>query len=370
MNYNRNILLTFLFKEGAGPVFTLEMAKGLAANGCNVYAVLSNKISNRDVWENEKSIKRIHFIETGTRQTAIQATAYFFLVEQFKLKQQYKNIHFDYVISTFYHPWAKTLLRCFSGRKIVICHDPIHHSGVKLMERVMTTRYIKSADDVIVLTKSFIPIVEQHFGFSPQNIHYIPHGRMEEYKKQAESLTDDIKYEVDKNIHFLFFGRIEKYKGLHILAKAYKQLAITNSQIELTVAGSGNFEEYKNEFKDLPRVQINNNYIPDDQIQSFFNKPNTILILPYLDASQSGVIPIALEYGVPIIASDTGGLKEQLNDGKIGFFCQANDVQSLKEQMQFFIDHPEIMKEEQKKIKAYLQQLNWDVITRPLLSIK
>lgn len=56
----KNILITFLFKEGAGPVFTLEMAKGLAANGYNVYAIVSNKISNKDNWEKEKSLKEVY----------------------------------------------------------------------------------------------------------------------------------------------------------------------------------------------------------------------------------------------------------------------------------------------------------------------
>lgn len=364
----KNILITFLFKEGAGPVFTFEMAKGLAANGCNVYVILSNKISNRDIWEKESSFKRVQFIETGTRKNAIQATIRFILAEQFKIRKEYKHINFDYIISTFYHPWANTLLKCFKGKKLIICHDPIHHSGVKFTERFMTTRYIKKADDIIVLTKSFIPVVEERFKFSPQNIHYMPHGRMSEYKRD-DLLQTKIPLEENHNINFLFFGRIEKYKGLHILAKAYKQLVSTHKNIELTVAGSGNFEEYIDDFKNLPNIKINNSYIPDEQIQSYFSKPNTILVLPYLDASQSGVIPIALEYGIPIIASDTGGLKEQLNDGKIGFFCTANDVQSLKNQMQYLIEHPNVIKEEKSKICTYLQQLNWDIITRPLLSI-
>lgn len=364
----KNILITFLFKEGAGPVFTLEMAKGLAANGCNVYVILSNKISNRDVWEKESSLKKVHFIDTGTKQKAIQATIHFLLIEQFKIRKEYKNIHFDYIISTFYHPWASTLLKCFKGKKLVICHDPIHHSGVKFIERLMTTRYIKKADDIIVLTKSFIPIVEKRFKFPLQNIHYMPHGRMSEYKDTSLSKTKTL-LEENHYINFLFFGRIEKYKGLHILAQAYKQLSVTYKNIELTVAGSGDFEEYINEFKELPNTTINNRYIPDQQIQLYFSKPNTILILPYLDASQSGVIPIALEYGIPIIASDTGGLKEQLNDGEIGFFCMPNNVQSLKEQMQYLIEHPTVIKEEKNKMNNYLQQLNWNVITRPLLSI-
>ena len=57
----KKILITFLFKEGAGPVFTLEMARGLAQNGCEVHALLSSKISNKKDWENEKAFKSITF---------------------------------------------------------------------------------------------------------------------------------------------------------------------------------------------------------------------------------------------------------------------------------------------------------------------
>ena len=78
----KKILITFLFKEGAGPVFTLEMSRGLAQNGCEIHALLSSKISNRKDWENEKSFKSVTFIETGTRKTAIQATLSFFFNEK------------------------------------------------------------------------------------------------------------------------------------------------------------------------------------------------------------------------------------------------------------------------------------------------
>lgn len=113
----KKILITFLFKEGAGPVFTLEMARGLAQNGCEIHALLSSKISNRRDWENEKTFKSITFIETGTRKTALQATIAFFLKEKYILKRKFQNQTFDYIISTFYHPWSTTVFQCFKATK-------------------------------------------------------------------------------------------------------------------------------------------------------------------------------------------------------------------------------------------------------------
>ena len=108
----KNILITFLYKEGAGPIFTFEMAKGLAINECNVYAVVSSKISNRKDWESEELFKKVFFIETGSRKNAITATSNWFISDRHKLTHSLKDIHFDMVISTFYHPWAISVLNC------------------------------------------------------------------------------------------------------------------------------------------------------------------------------------------------------------------------------------------------------------------
>ena len=59
MNMKKNILITFLFKEGAGPVFTLEMARGFAQNGCNVYVIISSKIANNYFCTIEAVVKYI-----------------------------------------------------------------------------------------------------------------------------------------------------------------------------------------------------------------------------------------------------------------------------------------------------------------------
>lgn len=90
----KKILITFLFKEGAGPVFTLEMARGLAQNGCEIHALLSSKISNRRDWENEKTFKSITFIETGTRKTALQATIAFFFKRKVYIKKKVSKPNF------------------------------------------------------------------------------------------------------------------------------------------------------------------------------------------------------------------------------------------------------------------------------------
>lgn len=114
-------------------------------------------------------------------------------------------------------------------------------------------------------------------------------------------------------------------------------------------------------------VFVNNRYIADDEVGKFFSKDNLVVVMPYLDATQSGVSLTAMEFGAVIIASDTGGLKEQLDDGKIGLYCEPGNVDSLVEQMEKVITDSEIFTIENEKMKRYLDSLEWDKVTKKML---
>lgn len=361
-----NILINFLYKEASGPVFSLEMARGLALNGCNIYAVLSSKISNRSDWENEKLIKDICFIDTGTRDTAIKTTFNFLTHKKTDIKKYFQTIEFDYIIQTFYHPWMEFVNRQINYNKIVtLCHDPILHSGVKKREIWATKRFINKSDEIVVLTKSYIPLVEKNYKFTKNHIHFMPHGRMGDYKKNQTAIQEN-SYN-NKNVNFLFFGRVGIYKGLNVLAEAFLKLEEKYTNVYLTVAGSGEFSEFSENYAKIKNLNLQNRYIKDEEVGNFFDNPTVVLVLPYLDATQSGVTPIALEYGVPVIASDSGGLKEQLDNGNLGLFVEAGNSRDLYKKMEDFVVNPNLAKEQKIKMVDYLENLNWDKVTKMLL---
>ena len=90
-------------------------------------------------------------------------------------------------------------------------------------------------------------------------------------------------------------------------------------------------------------------------------------MIPYLDATQSGVIPIAYEYEIPIIASNTGGLREQLDDGRIGLLFEAGNEKDLAMQMEYIMDNKIEFDRQAELIKKFRETLNWDVLARQLL---
>ena len=141
------------------------------------------------------------------------------------------------------------------------------------------------------------------------------------------------------------------------------------NNITLTIAGNGDFTSYKRKFADLKNFTLINRYIEDNEVGALFAGPNIVVVLPYINATQSGVIPIAYEYLTPIIASDTGGLKEQLDDGNIGLLFENGNTNELMERMEEFIKYPNKWVEQKELMKTFRETLDWDILAKRLLEI-
>jgi len=73
-------------------------------------------------------------------------------------------------------------------------------------------------------------------------------------------------------------------------------------------------------------------YIPDGDVEIYF-KAADLLVLPYKYIFQSGVLFLAYHFGLPVIATDVGSLKEFVVEGKAGFICRPGDPEDLAEKI-------------------------------------
>jgi glycosyltransferase involved in cell wall biosynthesis len=138
------------------------------------------------------------------------------------------------------------------------------------------------------------------------------------------------------------------------------------NDVSLTIVGNGDFTEYSSEYKSLPNVDVINRWIDDKEVGYFFEGRNVITVLPYLDATQSGVVPIAMEYGSAIIASNTGGLEEQIQDGITGLLFKVGDSDSLYTEMKLICENNSLRETIIKNASDYLLQLDWNVLSKKL----
>ena len=133
--------------------------------------------------------------------------------------------------------------------------------------------------------------------------------------------------------YFLFFGRIDRYKGIHRLLTAYQQYLESGSKHHrLVIAGAGTFsEEEEKLLAALPEVICLKRFLADEEITPLYQAARTI-VLPYIEASQSGVLPIAYKYGKPVIVSDLPGLTENVWEQHTGLI--AKDIDALVNAME------------------------------------
>ncbi len=347
---------------------TYETVMGLIENGIQVSVILSKNIENYNNWiESKNKFVKIYWIDTHTSKKDLPLKTIKFLVNRKAILNKINESKFDFVIDTMVNYWDPFILNGIkSGQKIVYVHDPIAHSGAnKLKQKWWEVQY-KNADQLIVHTKKFIPIVEQLYKKSINNIHYIPLVRHSGHRNNWIKSSMGLKYQKEWN--FLFFGYISQYKGIEVLGNAFKRLQENGHlNITLTIAGSGDFSAYKKQYRELDNVNIINRRILDQEVGNLFTLKNVIAVVPYVDATQSGVIATALDFEVPVIASDTGGLKEQLNNGKIGIFCTPGDAESLCDAMEKLIDNKDEYAKQKKLIREFLENIDRKTIAKTLI---
>lgn len=119
---------------------------------------------------------------------------------------------------------------------------------------------------------------------------------------------------------FLFFGAIEKYKNVEGLVRAFSSLLTERPFARLIIAGRGAIEEKTLRIiKQHHRsIVLLNRYISDGEL-AYLMMGARATLLPYLEATQSGVLPISYSFGKPVVTSDAPGLSEFVVDGVTGF---------------------------------------------------
>jgi D-inositol-3-phosphate glycosyltransferase len=125
----------------------------------------------------------------------------------------------------------------------------------------------------------------------------------------------------------LFFGQIAPYKGLEYLVDAMKILTGGGERVRLVIAGKvkpGNEAYWQNIEHTIANdglgetVSRHVRFIPDAEVERFMLAADAVA-LPYVSIFQSGVPFLAYSFGLPVIATDVGSLRDDILEGKTGY---------------------------------------------------
>jgi glycosyltransferase involved in cell wall biosynthesis len=234
---------------------------------------------------------------------------------------------------TFVSRWIK---RNTNIRVVYICHNVVPHDGGGTLDRRFATTVLRRGDAFIVHSEqdryrllALLPRAKVAKVHHPSYVELANQSATDPHTAIRRALSVP-----DNKPTLLFFGFVRPYKGLEYLIQA---LPHVRKQIDAHLLVVGEFwsspqfyEEYAREFGVEGAITFVNRYVPNEELQPYFDAAD-VVVLPYISATQSGVVQLAFGFGKPVITTRVGGLHEVVQDGVNGLIVPPQDEHALAE---------------------------------------
>jgi glycosyltransferase involved in cell wall biosynthesis len=238
---------------------------------------------------------------------------------QFLKKEKYDLIHFN--VNTHLILFIKIFLP--SVPIVITIHDPSRHLGEESKLSAILDKFIFNLRNATyILHSNYSLALFDNINRNKSKRFMIPFGNHEwlnEFKKEEIQ---------EENNFILFFGRISKYKGIDVLLESFKQVKQEIPEAHLIIAGNGYYWFDYTKYINDDSIEIINRYIPNEEIVRLLLQAH-IVVLPYIEATQSGVVSTVFTFCKPIVATRTGGIPEIVRDGETGLLAEPDDSEAL-----------------------------------------
>lgn len=309
-------------RRGAGPRITLELARAMEASGADVLVSYSRQA------EVAAALGRVaaNSLPVNTYRSRREAVlgARQALLASLQMRRFLKRHRVDALVATMEHAWhplARLLAQCTEARYVVCIHDPQRHMGEEsVLFDLVRAVDIALSDGIITFSESARQdFLEAWPRYPAERVFATVHPAFE-WKARFEPRSHSPD---SKPLRLLFFGRIQPYKGLDMLLEAMPIIREECPDAQLTVAGSGTVVG-------RPSVGINwvTGWIREEDVEDLFAEAD-IVVLPYREATQSGVAALALGLGVPLVVTPVGALPEQIESTGAGIVADEVSAEAL-----------------------------------------
>lgn len=306
----------------------------------------------------------------------------------FKVLRFYARL-FRYVVSAktrvFHILWNnkfpafdRTLLMLYYkmfGKKIVFTAHNVNagrrDKNDSAMNRLTLKIQYHLADHIFVHTEKMKSELGDDFGIPAESVTVIPFG-INNSVPNSELTSAQAKHKLGLDADsktILFYGAIRPYKGLEHLVAAFQRVAPKDSTCRLLIAGEvkKGAEQYLQDIQKtidedrfcrtqtVQRIE----FIPDAETEVYF-KAADVLVLPYSEIFQSGVLFLAYSFGLPVIAADIGSFHEDILPGETGFLCKSVRAEDFAETIEryFASDLYKSLASRRPHIQAFTEKRN------------
>jgi glycosyltransferase involved in cell wall biosynthesis len=302
--------------------YCVRLASGIAENNdTRVLLLMPEEEASPYLHLLSASVERRIFDKPRIRQVFKQIRMVIGLVRQIRAFKP------DVIHVQLGHLWFNLLglplLRRFP--LVLTVHDSLIHVGDAATGKTPQWVYDRAchqARERIVHAPQVKESLIERLGIPADTVHVIPYV-----------IVGDVDITVAEDVQeeplVLFFGRIWPYKGLDYLIRAEPLITSKAPQTKIAIAGTGeDFDRYRRMMVNPDRFIVLNEYVSDEKRAELFRRAS-VVVLPYIEASQSFIISIAYRFGKPVVATTVGGLPEMVDHGRTGFLVPPRDVDAL-----------------------------------------
>lgn len=256
--------------------------------------------------------------------------------------------NYDFLIVRYWTPFLAPclgtiakLVKNKNKTKVICLVDNIIPHEKHFFDSILTRYFIKGVDGFVTMSQSVLDDLKSFHVTVP--ITLTPHPMFDNFGEkvtreealQKLGLSSDYRY-------FLYFGLIRSYKGLDLLLEAYADEKIKKYPVKLIVAGEF-YEDSNPYFAQIEKHNLSENlvlkteFIPNDLVAHYFCAAD-LVILPYKNATQSGVTQIAYHFSKPMLVTNVGGLPEIVPHGKCGYAVKPQ-VEDIRDAILDFLEN-------------------------------
>lgn len=246
-------------------------------------------------------------------------------------------------------------------------HDPFAHSGEenwrKTLAQILSYSHIKN---FILFNKYYADEFSKKYKINRDKIFVSKLGTHELFYQNYKNGT------TCEDGSILFIGKLSKYKGLEIFLESIKIISNNSKGYSFVVAGKP-YPGYK--IPSIPtlnnsnKLKIIDKYLTNQELAELIQK-STMIVCPYLDATQSGVVLTAYAFDKPVIATKVGGLPEYVWDYQTGLIVPPRDANALAEAIVKLKENPKLIESFKLNITEKKSSvLNWNMIANNTIEL-
>jgi glycosyltransferase involved in cell wall biosynthesis len=272
----------------------------------------------------------------------------------------------DMLVFTWWNPFfgvlVRTIATAFKRRTkkpiVIIAENVISHEG-RWIDVFLTKIALRTADRFLVLSKVVENGIQKLFPATKIFRSSLPIYDCYQSPHQLTQRQAQQQLGLENKSLVLFFGYVRQYKGLMNIIEALPLIRKQVNNAHLLIVGEfyDDPQPYLDKIKQLGlegAVTIINEYVANEAVHLYFTAAN-VAVLPYNEATQSGILSIAYGFSKPVVITDVGGLSELVEHGKTGYIVPPHNISLLADAViRYFDEHRE--QEFSRNIEAKRQE--------------